>query len=248
MKTAQFIELLRFRLFWLKYGITVIRSSSLQVRKIKIGRTTIQVSLPPGEEKVMKGEFQSIFYDDCYGLGKIESDVKTILDVGGNVGLFSLAARSRFPNARIHSYEPNPQMQPYLLHNTRPLGVEVHPEAIGAREGWINMEANGGSLLAKTVETKEGKIKKTAIATALERLGGSVDLLKLDCEGGEWELLEDKSMWKKVGQLTMEYHLWANPTLDVYQMVKMLRDLGFRITHLNEAPQLKWGILHASRI
>jgi hypothetical protein len=74
-----------------------------------------------------------------------------------------------------------------------------------------------------------------------------VDLLKLDCEGGEWELFGDKTIWKHVRRLTMEYHLWANPEIDVPGLVKMIKDFGFRITHLSEAKELKWGFLHATR-
>jgi FkbM family methyltransferase len=248
VKTAQFIDFLQCRLFWMKYGVAVVRSSGLRLKKIKIGRNTIKLSIPAGEEKKMTVEFRSIFYDDCYGLRQIDGKVNNILDVGSNVGFFSLAARSRFPDASIHSYEPNPQMQPHLLNNTGPLAIQVHPEAIGAQDGWIEMDARQGSLFAKTVASRNGHIKQTAVATAIDRMGGSVDLLKLDCEGAEWELFNDRTIWQSIGRLTMEYHLWASPGLEVAGLMKILRGLGFRITHLNEDPQLEWGILHATRI
>ncbi len=248
MKTKQLLDSLRLRLFWMKYGVVFLRSSRFQVKRVRIGQKVVKLSIPPGEEKVMDYEFKNIFYDDCYGLGKIDGMVNTILDVGSNLGFFSLAARSRFPSARIHSYEPNPKIQSHLLSNTRGLSIEVHPEAIGAGEGWIDLTADGGSLFARAVTSDTGKIKKTAIANAIDRIGGTVDLLKLDCEGGEWELFEHKEIWRHINRLTMEYHLWANPELDVSEMVKMVRSLGFRITHLSEAPELKWGVLHAARV
>jgi len=247
MNTTQFIDALRFRLFWLKYGVAFARTAQLKVRKVRIGNKTVRLSLPGGEEKVMNYEFQNIFYDDCYGLRKVEGEAKSVLDVGGNLGFFSLAARDRFPGARIHSYEPNPLLQPHLLNNTRTLDIKVHPEAVGGREGWIDMTTNGSSLLGRTVASETGKIKMTAIATALERIGGSVDLMKLDCEGAEWELFEHGDIWKKIRRLTMEYHLWARPGLDVPEMVSLIRGVGFRITHLSEARELKWGVLHAVR-
>jgi FkbM family methyltransferase len=248
MRTAEIIDSLQFRLFWLKYGVTVLRRSRLSVNKVKIGKKTIRLSVPTGEEKVMGYELRNILYDDCYGLVKIDGPVNSILDVGGNIGLFSLAARSRFPGARIHSYEPNPHVQSHLLCNTSSLSVEVHPEAIGAGDGWIDIESDGGSLFAKTASSDKGTIKKTAIATAIDRLGGSADLLKLDCEGAEWELFEQREIWKRIKWLTMEYHLWANPKMEVPALVRIIRDIGFRITHLSEAPELKWGVLHAARI
>ena len=245
---TRMIDVLRHRLYWLKYGVPVFRSADLRAKKIKIAGKTIRLILPPEEEKAMDGEFRSIFYDDCYGLEKLNGNIKAVLDVGSNVGFFCLAARSRFPAARIHSYEPNPQVQKYLLHNTSSLGIEVHPEAIGACDGLVDMNTKRGStLFAETVAADTGAIKRIAMATAIQRLGGSVDLLKLDCEGTEWELFQDTKVWARVGALSMEYHLWANPKWNVPAMIQKLRDLGFRITYLNEAPELEWGILHATK-
>jgi hypothetical protein len=36
-----------------------------------------------------------------------------------------------------------------------------------------------------------GEIRMISIRSAIELLGGAVDLLKLDCEGGEWNILEN---------------------------------------------------------
>lgn len=38
---------------------------------------------------------------------------------------------------------------------------------------------------------------------------GPIDLIKMDCEGAEWEFLNDQA-WNKVSYLTMEYHLEKN--------------------------------------
>ena len=197
---------------------------------------------------MMDYELQNILYSDCYGLSTVEGKVDHVLDIGSNLGFFSLAARSHFPEAHIHAYEPNPKIQDHLRHNTRDLAIEVYPEAVGAADGWIDMDTDQGSLFAKAVPSAQGKIKKTAFATALERVGGPVDLLKLDCEGAEWELFECKSLWKNIKRLTLEYHLWANPEMDLLKTLKILKDLGFRITCLNEAPELKWGLLQAAKL
>ena len=53
-------------------------------------------------------EFKEIFMEECYmrGLGLDIPDSPTIIDIGANAGFFSLFAASRFPGARIFSYEP----------------------------------------------------------------------------------------------------------------------------------------------
>jgi len=236
------IDAMRLRLFWMKYGVFFLRSGKCDMKRIRVAGRPVRLSLPAGEEAAMSFEINNIFYNDCYGLRNVEG-VNRILDIGGNVGLFSLAARSQFPEALIHTYEPNPQVQGHLLSNTNGLSIDVHPEAIGKEDGWIDINSNAGSLMATTVVSPKGKIKKTAMARALDRLGGPADLLKLDCEGAEWELFENQEIWSRVNRLTMEYHLWANPKMDVPEMIRRIRDFGFRIINLCEESQ--WGILQA---
>lgn len=248
MNVDKLSEALRYRLFWWKHSQFFLRRGKFRVKRLKLGGQTVELSVPAGEESVMDYEFQTIYYGDCYGLDKIEGEIKTIVDVGSNLGFFSLAARSRFPQARIHSYEPNPKVQSHWQHNTRGLGIEIFPEAVGGNDGWIDMQLNETSLLATAINSATGKIKKTAFAQVIERIGGQVDLLKLDCEGAEWEIFQCTEVWKKVRRLTMEYHLWANPTMELSGLVKIVGDLGFRITALEEANKLKWGVLHAVKI
>lgn len=245
MTTNQLLESLRLRLFWMKYGVFFLRSASFQIKRVRIGGSLIKLSIPPGEEKTMDYEFKSIFCQDCYGLRAVTGVVNSVLDIGGNLGFFSLAARSRFPEACIHTYEPNPNIQNHLLCNTKGLSIKVCPEAIGAGDGQVDLKTDSGSLFSTIVASGTGKIKQTGLAHAVDRLGGSVDLLKLDCEGSEWELFEDKEVWKRIQRVTMEYHLWAKPGMDVPELVSQIRNHGFRITHLCE--ESRWGILHGAK-
>jgi len=63
----------------------------------------------------------------------------------------------------------------------------------------------------------------------IERLGGKIDILKIDCEGAEWELFEDAASWQKVNSVTMEYHLWARPGSSVEDVKEKFNELGFRV-------------------
>ena len=50
------------------------------------------VNLP--SEKGMDGEFIEVLLDDCYGVEQLSKSLMTIIDIGGNVGLFPIAARN----------------------------------------------------------------------------------------------------------------------------------------------------------
>src|SRR5947208_11020413 len=60
---------------------------------------------------------KDIFLDDVYGLTELKVSPRTIVDIGGHAGLFALCARILFPDAEIHSYEPNPDMKIYMDHH-----------------------------------------------------------------------------------------------------------------------------------
>ena len=51
--------------------------------------------------------------------------------------------------------------------------------------------------------------------------------MKLDCEGSEWGLLEDRESWRHVRFLTMEYHLFDGQPHD--SIVMAVEQLGFKL-------------------
>lgn len=87
-------------------------------------------------------------------------------------------------------------------------------------------------------------LQKPSFCKAVARLD-RVDLLKLNCEGAEWEIFEsEKECWNKVKNLTMEYHLIDHYTkTDVERKVK---ELGFEIIHTEQTGPT-WGLLVATR-
>lgn len=185
----------------------------------------------PEDEDGARNAFTEVFLGDEYGLEVIaETDragIRRVLDVGANIGWFALAARSHFPTAVIHAYEPNPAAVALLRRNTETLDVITYAEAVGANAGWVSLTMpDGRSVNARTVDG--GEIPQVAFGDALGRLGGA-DLVKLDCEGAEWPLLDDIAPWASVRWLTMEYHLWARPGARHADAAGAVTRLGFKI-------------------
>jgi FkbM family methyltransferase len=201
-----------------------------------------ELHLPP--DHGTRVAFLDILLDDCYGLRDFPDGVVSVLDIGAHAGLFSLAASMRFPRAEIHAYEPNPEMLPFLRQQSQVGNFSVFPEAVDVRANQVRIVGNGDSVHAKVVPDPESNIKCTSFADAIARLLKTPILVKLDCEGAEWEILRDTVAWRDIRFLTMEYHLWAGYTL--VELRQRIESLGFVIKSLADTGE-EFGILTAQR-
>jgi len=223
-----------------RLGLFFVRARSFRMpQSVNVAGTTIALHYPP--EHGVEIDFFTCCIGNTYGLHERLSNSKTILDIGANVGFFSIAARSHYPQAQIHAYEPNPRVLPFLKANVEPLSVTVYPEAVGSDSGQVSMFDAGDSNQAKTILSDTGSIPQISLKSAIERIGGSVDLLKLDCEGAEWDMFQSTEPWRNVRNIRMEYHLVNGKTI---QDVKHALDhLGFEPLHW--APDRGFGIVWA---
>jgi FkbM family methyltransferase len=174
-----------------------------------------------------------LWLDDDYGLETITRPVETVIDVGANVGLFSLWAWRCFPDAKIHAYEPNPALQAHLALNLGGVSkIVLHAEGVADAAGAARMECGECSRLGQTILGEAGDIPIVALTTAVARIGGRVDLLKLDCEGAEWTIFRAPEAFANVREIRMEYHLTDGRTLD--DLREAAATIGFDITFLRE--------------
>lgn len=208
-----------------KYGFPLRRSKGWKLPlSVKMGDRTVPIRSP--DDAGVMHAFRDIFLHDCYGLEKAPRPVRTVLDLGANMGFFSICARDAFPGAQIHAYEPNPAATEYLRFHAQSVGFTCFQEAVGAHAGSIQMEMHGNSLVfGVTHRSADGNIPVAEFSTCVERLGGQVDFVKMDVEGAEWEIFQDASSWRNVRFLAMEYHLRDGHTLDECRAI--LRRMGF---------------------
>lgn len=197
------------------------------------------------DEEGTKWDFISIFLEDIYGLKTTRGDIRSILDIGGNMGFFSVAARNQFPHSKIHCYEPNRDLFKFVTVQARTNNFGFFPEAVGGHCGSVSMDfsAGGDSNLGRTIDDASGPVPKISLDDAVERLGGSVDLLKLDCEGAEWEMFREGRCWAAISALRMEYHLFNGET---HQFLReTLRSIGFTLQSHQFSERSHYGHVHA---
>jgi FkbM family methyltransferase len=201
----------------------------------------LQLQLP--EDGGSRTAFIDLLLDDCYGLRRLPRKMLTVADIGCHAGLFSIAARLQWHEAAIHAYDPNPAMQPYWAKHAEQAGFKGRLEAVGLKAGTVSLLTHADSVQTRT-ECSESGIAQISFREVLERLGGSADLVKLDCEGAEWDILKDHESWQKVKYLTMEFHLWAGYTFS--ELRQVIKNLGFTITY-QEMAGADFGLLQARR-
>ncbi len=242
MFVKRFLDLVKRRNRAKKLGLEFPRAESFKIpNEILINGDRKSVSLPI--ESGVKIAFVEILLDDCYGLEEVHQPILKVLDIGANVGLFSIAARNRFPQAVIHAYEPNPYLEKHLQIQAHAAGFDYFMEAVGREDGKVSLEFQEDSVLTRSRVHEAGEIPQVAFRKAIERLGGSVDLAKVDCEGAEWLLFQDPEPWQSVQNLSLEYHLWPNHKHEEIQHV--IQNLGFQPK--KQIPIENYGLLLASR-
>ena len=133
-----------------------------------------------------------------------------LVDIGAHVGSFTLWVAERYPRCRAVCFEPDPDAFSYLVRNVG--GVATLTErAVGAHGATATLHR---PIAAGAISSLHGTSPGDAVAAdvvALEDvLGtlGDVSLLKLDCEGCEYDLILDTppEAWARVRRVVLEYH------------------------------------------
>lgn len=200
---------------------------------------TLNLRVP--REESLGWVFRDVVLDDEYGLERLPYSPKTILDIGANVGIFSLWAGANFPGAVIHSYEPNAVLQQYLRDNISQVGAKLYSEGVSGSDGFGVFAQDGESMVGQCTTSDSGDIPVVSLQTAVNRMGGAVDLLKLDCEGAEWSILEHPEAFSAVRCVRMEYHL-IEPEHSTNRLVEAFEGMGFNCSHIvpNQGFGLTW--------
>lgn len=167
----------------------------------------------------------------------------TILDIGGNIGTFTVrAARDLVPRGRVIVIEPNPKCLVGIEENLRlnRLGnVRILHAAVATSGEYVVLHISGSSGGGSTLfSAKNEKPRGTITAPALSgrnvlRLADAYELVKVDCEGGEFALLYETSPedWAGTRRIAMEYHLGYDPNYAVSlpQLRERIEQLGFAV-------------------
>lgn len=197
---------------------------------MKFGGRMRQIRVP--NHQFMISDWMDIVLDDDYGFRKIHPEPRMIVDIGANIGNVCNFARDCFPNAIIQAYEPSPENVELARFNAEHPLTTIYAEGVSNTDGRGDIIDHGLSNIVQTRTSDDGDVALVSFATVLERAGGHIDLLKVDCEGAEWSFMTDPALFAHVDRIRMEYHLVGGHTID--DVRALAPALGFRLTKLSE--------------
>jgi FkbM family methyltransferase len=166
-----------------------------------------------------------------------------ILDLGANVGYFGAFCLTRWPNARLTAFEPDPGnaevLERFVAANGRARGWMIKRAAAAANDGEAQFVAGLASLshLVDALPGEDygpdhGEPQRLVVPTedVLPRIVAS-DLVKIDIEGGEWDLLRDRRFRDDPPRaLVLEYHPHPSVTgAPRAELERLLHDAGLAI-------------------
>lgn len=148
----------------------------------------------------------------------------TVIDVGANIGVFSLWAASRIgPHGRLVAVEPHPLSYRHLERNLAafaPAALALQT-ACGASTGELDLHFVPGRLSVSSFEPRPDRVGHVRVPVRrLDEIADQagvdrIDLLKIDVEGAEQLVLEGAGeMLSRVARLVIEIEAESQPWLE----------------------------------
>jgi FkbM family methyltransferase len=190
-----------------------------------------------------------------------ESD--TVIDIGGNIGTFSLLASRYASRGRVFTFEPNFENYKLLLHNitiNRSKNIVPTCAAVTSRRGKVKLfcASEGGyhSLCEDRICDPEQYelVDSVGLKDIFDEHGiECCHFLKLDCEGAEYEILYNlpAEYYPRIEKIVMEYHgdedkIRRRARSDA--LVAHLERMGYEIDAYLDFVGFRGGMIRAVRI
>jgi FkbM family methyltransferase len=178
-----------------------------------------------------------------------------IIDLGANVGLFTLYAARQAPQSRIVAVEPFPgtrqRLQSHIVRNQLQGRVTVFDFAIGEEHGSAEMDSAGtipsqyrriDSASTAALNTRHRgavnedlggvSVLKRTLSELLDLVNEKVDLLKVNIHGSEYPVLMSTPahVLRRIRRIAVQYHeLPALAKMGKAELFAYLEGCGFRL-------------------
>ncbi len=186
--------------------------------------------------------FHEVWLDRIYDQKGYEiEEADLVVDIGANIGVFTVFAADKAKRGKVFAFEPFPANFKFLHSNvteSRLENVSVFQKAVAetnkmrhliVSDEWIKHSLDIGTsntdATAKSID-----IQSISLEEVLQN-EEACDLLKIDCEGSEYEILYPCSpkTIKKIRRIVGEYHEVDSNEMNGKSLIKFLEKSGFAI-------------------
>lgn len=190
-----------------------------------------------------------------YFLKKEKKINPKIIDIGAHIGTFSIYAAKKYPKSMIYCYEPDFQNYEKIIKNVEQnniKNVKCFNSAVGKINGKIHLysveKGDFGTTLSSTVRKSNRSVEVSCATLENVFMANKIDccdLLKLDCEGAEYQIIFDspKNIFKKIKSIALEYH--DDPKFKGEDLVRYLKENGFYTILSSNKRDNRWGLIYA---
>lgn len=161
----------------------------------------------------------------------------TIIDIGAHIGLFSLYASQFCTDGKIYSFEPmklNFDLLSFNINLNKIKNIKSFQKAVSNESGILKLYLNSDGAAHSVFQ--KGETYEDVESTTLKEIMDSNDigfcnLLKLDCEGSEYIILNSlpESYYQRIQNIVMEYHLAKEKPELIKNLMNKLTSLNYQL-------------------
>ena len=160
-----------------------------------------------------------------------------IIDIGAHIGLFSLLVSQLCKTGKILSFEPARENFDLLVSNLKlnhienvlPFNIAVSKNS-GRLDLFLNNDQSAHSIFSKSPEAIS--VESTSLQKIFEENKiSSCKLLKLDCEGAEYDIIDSlpPEYLAKIQNMAIEYHSADTKPELAKNLILKIKNAGFKI-------------------
>ena len=196
-----------------------------------------------------------VVIDNCYRLDELgaeltENSCCTVLDIGAHVGSFTVALAMAVPGAHVIAFEPSADRVAYWRRNVAANGLggrtRIVQAGVGGQAG-RQVLADAGNLVMETTGATGDVVDVVAFEDVMSWVEGPVGLVKMDCEGSEYDIVGTASLVTlcRIERLVLEYH--PAPQANLASLFAKLAEAGLVERWRADSVPGQLGVVYLSR-